>query len=76
MSFGQIPFVIGAFAILGGLYNILARDRVWSWVKMMDGFWGKRVERTDLWDFWQVLRGLGLIVFGLYMISMGLSVNG
>ncbi len=76
MTFSQIPMVIGAFAIFFGLLNIFARNLMWSWEKTRQSFWGKQVERTGLWDFWQVLRGLGLIVFGFYLISMGLSVTG
>jgi hypothetical protein len=69
MSSTGMPTIIGAFAILLGLLSIFARDFVWSWGEMMDEFWGKRVERTDLWDFWTILRGLFLICFGLYMIA-------
>ena len=69
----SMPPIISVFVILLGLVSIFARDFVWSWREMMNEFWGKHVERTDLWDFWQVVRGVGLICFGLYMLSIGVK---
>jgi len=76
MTFTSIPIVIGAFAIFFGLLNIFARNLMWSWEKTRQSFWGKQVERTGLWDFWQILRGLAMIGFGFFAISMGWNFNG
>lgn len=73
MSSISIPIIIGALAILLGLLSIFARDFVWSWEEMMDEFWGKRVERTNVWDSWSVLRGLFLIGVGLLIIVLELG---
>lgn len=60
--------LIGVAFIFGGLLNIFTRDIRWKVEKAKDAFFGKRAERTQLWDFWQIMGGLIIVCLGLGML--------
>lgn len=60
------PFRLIGFAfIFVGFIQIFTRDMQWKIEKARDSFFGKRVERTPLWDFWRILLGVIAICVGL-----------
>lgn len=58
-------FCASVLFIIGGVLYIFAKDMMWEWTSYSNRTKGLVSERTEEWDFWATVGGVGMLILGI-----------
>jgi len=61
---------IGILLVAGGLYRIIAKDRLWGFTEWLNRSKGVASDRTEEWDMMQSIGGVLAIIVGIVLLVM------
>jgi hypothetical protein len=61
---------IGILLVAGGLYRIVAKDRLWGFMDWLNRSRGVASDRTEEWDMAQSIGGVIAIIVGVVLLIM------